>query len=129
MWMGLLGPPGVSSLPVFVGMVALALAAWLGHHWLADFTPILRVALWLALVPKLALAAYLVRHNLTRHHVGVGSLVVALLAWAGLTASSAVVVNWWGGEMWALAFVVLSPLASWLVTPAVLHRSRHGAWV
>jgi hypothetical protein len=129
MWLGLLGSPVFSPLAAFVGMLAIGLAVWVGQHWQPGYAPVLQVGLWVALVAKLLLSAYLVRHDLTRHRVGVGTLGAALLVWVGLTALVAWMAAWVVDDSTAaLAVVVLSPLASCLATPAVLHRSRHGAW-
>ena len=128
MWLGLFGSPAFAAVPVFAGLLLAILVAWTWTHWQPGYEPALRAGLWFVLATKLLLAAYLVRHDLTRHRVNAALLAVSLLAWATLTAALAGLTALLVGDTAALAVVVLSPLASCLAMPAILHRSRHGAW-
>lgn len=128
MWGGLFGSPIFASLPAILGSLTIPIIIWSNSHWRPEYEPALWTGLWVALGAKFLLAAYLARHDLTRLRVGSGLLGAGVLVWAVFTAAFASLAGWLIGDTAALAVVVLSPLVSWLATPAVLHRSRHGAW-
>ena len=128
MWLGLFGPTSIASVPAFAGILQVILVVWAWCLWEPGYGQALWTGLWVALAAKSLLAAYLLRHDLTRLRVGAGLLGAGVLAWAAFTVALASLAWWLAGDTAALAVVVLSPLASWLATPAVLHRSRHGAW-
>jgi hypothetical protein len=129
MWGGLSGSPLLAPLPALLGTLELSVVVLIARKWEPGHMPTLQAVLWVAFAVKLLLAEYLVYYDRKRVRVGRAGLGVAVLMWAACVAVPAgTVAGLLGEPTAALAVVVLSPLVSCLAAPAVLHRSRHGAW-
>ena len=129
MWGGLIGSPLTAPLPALIGLFEIGLVVVVARKWEPGYAPMLLSGLWVAFAVKLLLAEWLVYYTRKRFRVGWMGLFVAVLMWAACVAIPAgTLAGLLGEPTAALAVVVLSPLVSCLAAPAVLHRSRHGAW-